>query len=57
MYDRDYGWPERAREHYRALPIESRWSQACLGCDACTQACPYGFDARGVVMDAHERLG
>lgn len=57
MYDRQYGWHERAREHYRALPASERWSEMCLGCTRCSSACPYGFDAAGQVREARERLG
>jgi len=56
MYDRDYGWPDQAREHYRALPVAQRFSEACLGCDACTRACPYGVDAAAGIRGAR-RLG
>jgi predicted aldo/keto reductase-like oxidoreductase len=57
MYDREYGWHERARAHYRALPVAQRWSEQCLSCTRCNDACPYGVDARGGVLEAKERLG
>jgi len=57
MYDRQYGWHERAKEHYRALPMSQRWSSTCLSCSQCNDACPYGVDARARVLDAHQRLG
>ncbi len=56
MYDREYGWPEQAREHYRALPAEQRWSEQCLDCTLCNDSCPYGVDAAGGVRAA-KRLG
>jgi len=56
MYERDYGWHDQAREHYRALPLEQRASEACVGCDACSRACPYGVDAASTVRAA-QRLG
>jgi predicted aldo/keto reductase-like oxidoreductase len=57
MYDRQYGWHERAREHYLALPVAERWSETCLSCTRCTDACSYGFDAAGQVNEARLRLG
>lgn len=57
MYDRQYGWHERAREHYQALPIAERWSETCLSCTRCTDVCPHGFDAAKDINEAHERLG
>jgi predicted aldo/keto reductase-like oxidoreductase len=57
MYDRQYGWHERAREHYRELPEASRWSERCLSCNRCSEACEYGFDAAGQVKEAKRRLG
>jgi ferredoxin len=56
MYDRDYGWPERPRQDYRALPPAQRWSELCLECDRCSEACPYGVDAAAGV-GAARRLG
>jgi len=52
MYDRRYGWHERARAHYRSLPLAERWSDACLSCDRCTEACPHGVDAASRVRRA-----
>ncbi|MBX3129864.1 MAG: aldo/keto reductase [Polyangiaceae bacterium] len=57
MYDREYGWHERAREHYRELPAPARWSDRCATCSACTDACPYGVDAASGVREARARLG
>jgi len=57
MYDRDYGWHDQAREHYRALPLEQRFSDTCLSCNECTGACPFGVDAADRVRTARERLG
>lgn len=57
MYDRQYGWHQRAREHYHALPVAQRWSETCLSCQQCSLACPHGFDAASVIRDAHRRLG
>jgi predicted aldo/keto reductase-like oxidoreductase len=57
MYDRQYGWHERAQEHYLALPMAERWSETCLSCTRCNDACSYGFDAAGQVNEARQRLG
>jgi predicted aldo/keto reductase-like oxidoreductase len=57
MYDRDYGWPERAREHYRALPLAMKPTDRCIECSACSDACPYGLDVSGAVDEARRRLG
>jgi predicted aldo/keto reductase-like oxidoreductase len=57
MYDREYGWRDRAREHYRALPMAARWSETCLSCTKCNETCPYGVDARAGVIEAKSRLG
>ncbi len=57
MYDRQYGWHERAKEHYRELPRAQQWSETCLSCNRCTEACEYGFDAAGQVREAKARLG
>jgi len=57
MYDRQYGWHERAQEHYRALPLEQRWSETCLSCTRCNDACSYGFDAAAQIREAQSRLG
>jgi predicted aldo/keto reductase-like oxidoreductase len=56
MYDRQYGWHERAREHYRELPLAERWSETCLSCTRCNDACTYGFDAAGQINEARRRL-
>jgi predicted aldo/keto reductase-like oxidoreductase len=57
MYDRQYGWHDRAREHYLALAPEARWAETCLSCTRCNDACSYGFDAASQINDAHRRLG
>jgi predicted aldo/keto reductase-like oxidoreductase len=57
MYDRQYGWHERAKEHYQALPLDQRWSETCLACTRCNDACAYGFDAAAQVREAKQRLG
>ena len=57
MYQRDYDWPERARRHYERLPPAERWSERCATCDACTEACPYGYDAAGGVRAARRLIG
>ncbi len=57
MYDREYGMPERARQHYAELPPSARWSELCLTCNACSDACPHGVDAAGGVREARARLG
>jgi uncharacterized protein len=56
MYDERYGWNERARAHYAALPAHERASDRCASCAICTDACPYGVDAQGRVIDAKARL-
>jgi predicted aldo/keto reductase-like oxidoreductase len=57
MYDRQYGWPERAKEHYLALAEDKRWSETCLSCTRCNDACAYGFDAAAQINEAKQRLG
>lgn len=57
MYAKHYGWPERARAHYAALPAGERWSETCASCGVCTEACPYGVDAQGRVVEARALLG
>jgi predicted aldo/keto reductase-like oxidoreductase len=57
MYDRGYDRPERARRHYQALAPERRFSDRCLDCNACSEACPHGVDAASRVRDARGRLG
>ncbi len=57
MYDQQYGWHERARDHYQELPAESRWAETCLSCTLCSDACPYGFDAASQIRLAKQRLG
>jgi predicted aldo/keto reductase-like oxidoreductase len=56
MYERDYGWGEYARELYREMPA-GRPTDACLSCNRCTAACPWGVDAASVMREAPERLG
>jgi predicted aldo/keto reductase-like oxidoreductase len=56
MYERQYGWHERAREHYGELPLAQRWSETCLSCTRCNSACSYGFDAAGQMNDARRHL-
>jgi predicted aldo/keto reductase-like oxidoreductase len=57
MYDRQYGWHERAREHYEELPASRRWAETCLSCTRCNDACAYGFDAASQINYAKLRLG
>jgi len=57
MYDRQYGWHERAKEHYLALAEDKRWSETCLSCTRCNDACAYGFDAAAQINEAKQRLG
>jgi predicted aldo/keto reductase-like oxidoreductase len=52
MYDEQYRWHARAREHYRALPLPERWSERCASCNECTAACPHGLDPAGIVRGA-----
>ncbi len=56
MYHDEYRWPERARAHYRALPVEQRWSERCTSCTQCTDACPYGVRAHERVQHARNHL-
>jgi predicted aldo/keto reductase-like oxidoreductase len=56
MYDREYAWPEQARQTYAALGEASRWSERCLDCHACDGACPYGVDASSRVREARSKL-
>lgn len=57
MYDVQYGWRDRAQQLHDALPPARRATEACLGCDLCTSACPWGVDAADRVRDAHLRFG
>jgi predicted aldo/keto reductase-like oxidoreductase len=57
MYERQYGWHDRAREHYQALRPDERWSETCLRCRRCSDACAYGFDAPRELRFAKQRLG
>lgn len=57
MYRRDYRWPERARRHYARLSPAARWSERCASCDACSEACPYGYDAASGVRAARRLIG
>src|SRR5262249_26071733 len=56
MYAKQYGWEERARAHYAALPPRERWSDACTSCRACNDACPHSVDAQGRVLEARRIL-
>lgn len=57
MYHQRYGWHERARHHYRELPLGQQWSESCLSCTRCNDACKYGFDAAGQINLAKQLLG
>ncbi len=57
MYHRAYGWRDRARRHYQALPADRRWSDRCLDCNACSDACPYGYDAAAGMRQARRAMG
>jgi predicted aldo/keto reductase-like oxidoreductase len=57
MYRRDYRWPDRAKHHYGRLRPEARWSDRCMDCNACSDACPYGYDAAGGVRAARRLIG
>jgi predicted aldo/keto reductase-like oxidoreductase len=52
MYERHYDDRSLATETYRALPETSRWSETCLSCTKCDEACPYGVDASARVREA-----
>jgi uncharacterized protein len=56
MYERDYGWGDYARELYREMPV-GHPSDACLSCNQCTAACPWGVDAASAMREARVRLG
>jgi predicted aldo/keto reductase-like oxidoreductase len=59
MYDQHYGtrtYAEYARDVYRELPERARWSERCLSCNECSNACPYGVDAAGRVRTARRTL-
>jgi predicted aldo/keto reductase-like oxidoreductase len=56
MYQRDYGWGDYARELYREMPA-GHPSDACLSCNQCTAACPWGVDAASAMREAPARLG
>jgi predicted aldo/keto reductase-like oxidoreductase len=56
MYHRAYRWPERAKQHYARLPAASRWSERCVTCSACSEACPYGYDAAAGMREAKRLL-
>ncbi|HKY37267.1 MAG TPA: aldo/keto reductase [Polyangiaceae bacterium] len=57
MYNRQYGWHERAKQHYQELPVAERWSETCLSCTRCNDACSYGFDAASQINEAKQHLG
>jgi predicted aldo/keto reductase-like oxidoreductase len=57
MYARNYRWPEQAEQAYQEIAPERRWSERCLDCRACDDACPYGVDASDRVRAAKGRLG
>lgn len=57
MYHEAYGWPARARQHYRNLPVAERFAERCLSCSQCSDACPHGLDPAGTVRWAAETLG
>ena len=57
MYSKQYGWHEEARAHYAHLPAHERWSEACTSCGVCNDACPYGVDAHGRILEARRILG
>jgi predicted aldo/keto reductase-like oxidoreductase len=56
MYERDYGWRPYARELYREMPA-GHPTDACLSCNECTAACPWGVDAASAMREAPKRLG
>ncbi|MBN4050416.1 4Fe-4S dicluster domain-containing protein, partial [Desulfobulbus sp. AH-315-M07] len=56
MYHDQYGWTERAKKHYRALPMEARWADRCASCDECSNACPYGVEAAAQIRHAKATL-
>jgi len=56
MYHEAYGWPDRARAHYRNLPRDERFAARCLSCSQCSDACPFGLDPAGTMRWATEIL-
>jgi len=56
MYDRHYEWPEHARKTYAELEEASQWSERCLTCARCDEACPHGVDASARVREARRNL-
>jgi predicted aldo/keto reductase-like oxidoreductase len=56
MYERHYDDHALATETYRSLPEESRWSETCLACTKCDEACPFGVDASAWVREARAKL-
>jgi predicted aldo/keto reductase-like oxidoreductase len=56
MYDRHYEWPAQAQETYAELADEAQWSERCLTCAKCDEACPYGVDASARVREARRNL-
>jgi predicted aldo/keto reductase-like oxidoreductase len=57
MYDRDYGWHDYAKSLYREMPAHTRWSETCVSCNKCTDACPYDVDAAHLVRHTKRSLG
>jgi predicted aldo/keto reductase-like oxidoreductase len=56
MYERHYRDHALATDTYRALPAANRWSETCLACTKCDEACPYGVDASARVREAKALL-
>jgi uncharacterized protein len=57
MYEKRYGRTELARHLYGALPAGERWSETCLDCNRCAEACPFGLEVPARITEAKTLLG